>query len=140
MRRDEVDESVIDQSRLSRRDARVSTCQERMVEGAGHYVEHIDPALVDKEALKQALDDDQALAENQHHGVHPGAPAMEDEKKGKLRQECEGEKNEVHQEGDDGQGQQAADEQGMELPMASEVVDAAQRIRGRPESPLRIAP
>ena len=48
------------------------------------YIEHIYATLVDKEALEKALDDDQALSQDQHDGVEPGTPSMEDSEKSEL--------------------------------------------------------
>ncbi len=139
---DEVDEAVVDQCCLSKHT------------GLAHYIlpnrstnedwedsdiEHIHPALVHEEALEQALDDDQPLAEDKHDRVNPRAPAMEEGEEGKLRQKSEGEEKKVHEEGYDGQGQQPADEQRIEIFVAEEVVDASERERSCAEPSAQVA-
>lgn len=94
------------------------------------HIEHVDSALIHKEALKEPLDYDKAFAEGQDDGVDPGSPAVEDGEKGILRKEGKGEENEVDDEGDEGQRKQPTDEEGPELADGDKVVDAAERIRG----------
>jgi hypothetical protein len=66
------------------------------------YIKNIDSALVHEEALKQTLDDDEALAEHQDGRREHSAAAVEDGEKQQLRQEREGKEEEIHQERDDG--------------------------------------
>jgi hypothetical protein len=49
------------------------------------YIEDVHATFIYKEALKQALYDDQAFAQDQYYRVDPRTPTMEDRKEGILR-------------------------------------------------------
>jgi hypothetical protein len=87
------------------------------------YIEDIDTAFVDKEALEQPLYYDQSFAEEEHNGINPRSPAMEDGKEEKLRPEDQPEQDGVDEERDDRQRYQAPREQWIEVRMAQEVID-----------------
>lgn len=71
------------------------------------YIKHINPTLINKEPLKQPLNDHKSLAENQHHGIHPRAPPMEERQKGILRQEREREENDIDEGGNQREREEA---------------------------------
>lgn len=88
------------------------------------YIEYVYATLVDEEALEKALDDDQALSQDQHDGVDPGAPSMEYGEESELGQKGKGEQNEVHEQRYQRQRQQAAEEQRVVSRVTQEIVDA----------------
>jgi hypothetical protein len=65
--------------------------------GRPTYIENIDTAFVNEEALEDTLDNNKTLPKHQHNRVDPGpCPSVEDRQEGKLGKECKGKKNEVH--------------------------------------------
>lgn len=96
----------------------------------GTYVKHIDPGLVDKEAFKQALNDDETLAEDEDGRVDDGAgPAVEDDEKGQLGEEGKGEEEKVDEQGDYRQGEDAADKERVEVGTAEEIPYPVEGVR-----------
>ncbi len=80
------------------------------------HIKNVHAALIDKEALEQALDDHEPLAEHQHGGVDQRArAAMEDKQEQQLGQECEGKQQGVNQERNDGQREYAPNRKREEL-------------------------
>lgn len=65
------------------------------------YIEGIDAALVYKEALEQALYDDQSFTKEEHNSVNPCSPPVEDSKEEKLRPEHQPKQDGVDEQRDD---------------------------------------
>lgn len=112
----------------------------RWVEGVwDSYVKHVHSGFVDEEALKETLDHHQTFSQDQHHGVDPGAPSVEDGQKSELGKERKSEENEVHEKRYDRERQQSAEEERVELPVSEEVPDAAEGVRRRDAGTLQVA-
>jgi len=66
------------------------------------HVKDVYPAFIHEEALKKALDDNQALAQHKNGSIDPSpCAALEDHEKKSLRQESKREKNQIHEKRDD---------------------------------------
>ena len=78
------------------------------------YVKDIHTAFVHEEALKEPLDDDQALAQEQHDGGRESTPMVKDEEEQVLWPEYCQKQERVDKEGDDGERNQAAVKQRVE--------------------------
>ena len=102
------------------------------------HIKCVDATLVNEEALEETLDYDQALPQDEDHGVDPGPPAVENGEECILGQEGKGEEDEVDDEGDEQQRQQPPGEEGPELAVAQEIPDAADGIGGCDASALEV--
>lgn len=62
----------------------------------GTCIVDIHATFIDKETFKKSLNDDQALAEDEHDGIHPRTAAMEYRQKSVLRKESENKEQEIY--------------------------------------------
>ena len=115
---DEVGQAVVYQRCLANGQSARFSHGPSTDEGAPAHIKNVYSTLINKEPFKQALDDDQPLAKDQHDRVDPcPRTAVEDEEEQQLWQEGEGEEQKVDEKRDDGQRKQAADEKRVKLGM-----------------------
>jgi hypothetical protein len=64
------------------------------------HIIHVHAAFVDKEALKKALNNDQAFAENEDSGIDPSTGSVENSQECVLRQKSEDKEQEIYDQRD----------------------------------------